>query len=126
MEKNPKENNNKKNQEWKNEHFNMTSDNKALAIETELQNEEKVILATIYCPNGNLIDFLVGRVIKAKIEGFLFPKVYLKAGVPQGSNVSPLLFLSMSKTCQILVTTRVTSRNLQMTPANRRQVKISI
>ena len=36
-----------------------------------------------------LSDFLVGRVIQVKIEGFLFPKVYSKAG----SNMSPLLFL---------------------------------
>ena len=41
-----------------------------------------------------LSDFLVGRVIQVKIEGFLSPKVYHpKAGVPQGSNLSPLLFL---------------------------------
>ena len=38
-------------------------------------------------------DFLVGRVIQVKIEGFLSPKVYPKVGVPQGSNLSPLLFL---------------------------------
>ena len=38
-------------------------------------------------------DFLVRRIIQAKIEGFLSPKVYPKAGVPQGSNLSPLLFL---------------------------------
>ena len=65
-----------------------------------------------------LSGFLVGRVIRVKIEGFLSPKVYPKAGVPQSSNLSPLLFLSMSMTCQILVTTRLTSRNLQMTQAN--------
>ena len=41
------------NQEWKNEHFNVITDNEALAVEIELQNEDKVILATIYCPNGN-------------------------------------------------------------------------
>ena len=35
----------------------------------------------------------VGRVIQVKIKGFLSPKVYQKAGVPQGSNLSPLLFL---------------------------------
>ena len=40
-----------------------------------------------------LSDFLVGRVIQVKFEGFLSPKVYEKAGVPQGSNLSPLLFL---------------------------------
>ena len=41
------------NQEWKNEHFNVITDNEALAIEIELQNGDKVILATIYCPNRN-------------------------------------------------------------------------
>ena len=41
-----------------------------------------------------LSDFLVGRVIQVKIEGFLSPKIYPKAGVPQGSNLSPLLFLN--------------------------------
>ena len=41
------------NQEWKNDHFNVITDNEALAIEMELQNGDKVILATIYCPNGN-------------------------------------------------------------------------
>ena len=40
------------NQEWKNEHFNVITDNEALAIKIELQNGDKVILATIYCPNG--------------------------------------------------------------------------
>ena len=40
-----------------------------------------------------LSDFLVERVIHVKIEGFLSPKVYPKAGVPQGSNLSLLLFL---------------------------------
>ena len=40
-----------------------------------------------------LSDFLVGRVLQVKIEGFLSPKVYPKAGVPQGPNLSPLLFL---------------------------------
>ena len=41
------------NQDWKNEHFNVVTDNEALTIEIELQNGDKVILATIYCPNGN-------------------------------------------------------------------------
>ena len=41
-----------------------------------------------------LSDFLVGRVIQVKIEGFLSPNVYPKACVPQGSNLSPLLFLN--------------------------------
>ena len=41
------------NQEWKNEHFNVITDNEALGIEIELQNGDKVIFAAIYCPNGN-------------------------------------------------------------------------
>ena len=40
-----------------------------------------------------LSDFLVRRVIQVNIEGFLSPNVYSKAGVPQGSNLSLLLFL---------------------------------
>ena len=31
----------------------MITNNEALAIEIELQNKDKIILATIYCPNGN-------------------------------------------------------------------------
>ena len=41
------------NKEWKNEHFKVITDNEALAVEIELQNGDKVILAIIYCPNGN-------------------------------------------------------------------------
>ena len=41
------------NQEWKNEHFNVITDNEGLTIEIELQDGNKVILATISCPNGN-------------------------------------------------------------------------
>ena len=57
-----------------------------------------------------LSHFLVGRVIQLKIESFLSPKVFPKPGVPQGSHLSPFFFLSMSMTCQIPVTTRLTSR----------------
>ena len=35
----------------------------------------------------------IERVIQVKIEGFLSLNVYPKAGVPQGFNLSPLLFL---------------------------------
>ena len=41
------------NQELINEHFSVITENEALATEIELENAEKVILATIYCPNGN-------------------------------------------------------------------------
>ena len=44
---------------------------------------------SLICPLCRwLSDFL-----QVKIEGFLSPKVYPKAGVPQGSHMSPLLFL---------------------------------
>ena len=38
-------------------------------------------------------DFLVGRVIQVNVNGFLFNQINPKAGVPQGSVLSPLLFL---------------------------------
>ena len=61
----------------KNEHFNFITDNEALAIEIELQNGNKVILATIYCPNGNLSlrrlrsDLLNPKIWKPKISSFV-------------------------------------------------------
>ena len=56
------------NQEWKGEYFNV---NEALTVEIELQNGNKVILATIYCPNGNpsLRPF---RMIKALSNQVIF------------------------------------------------------
>ena len=38
-------------------------------------------------------DFLVGRVIQVNVIGFLSNQINPKAGVPQGSFLSPLLFL---------------------------------
>ena len=38
-------------------------------------------------------DFLVGRVIQVKVNSFLSSKIYPKAGVLQGSVLSPLRFL---------------------------------
>ena len=40
-----------------------------------------------------LSDFLVGRVIQINVNGFLLDKISPIAGVPQGSELSPLLFL---------------------------------
>ena len=40
-----------------------------------------------------LSDYLVGRVIQVKLQCFLSPLVYPKAGVPQGSILNLLLFL---------------------------------
>ena len=40
-----------------------------------------------------LSDFLVGQVIQVNVNCFLFNQINSKAGVPQGSVLSPLLFL---------------------------------
>ena len=60
------------NQEWKNDHFNIITNNEALAVEIELQNGDKVILATIYCPNGNL-SLRLFRMINALSKQVIFP-----------------------------------------------------
>ena len=41
------------NKEYRNEDFNIVTDNEALAINLELSHNQNLILATIYCPNGN-------------------------------------------------------------------------
>ena len=40
-----------------------------------------------------LSDFLVGRIIQVNVNGFLSDKISPLAGVPQGSVLSPVLFL---------------------------------
>ena len=40
------------NKKYRNDDFNIITDNEALAIELELSNQN-LTLATIYCPNGN-------------------------------------------------------------------------
>ena len=59
------------NQEWKNDHFNVITDNEALAVEIKLQNGDKVILATIYCPNGNP-SLRLFRMINALLKQVIF------------------------------------------------------
>ena len=41
------------NKEYRNTDFNIITDNEALAIDIDLSNNQNLILATIYCPNGN-------------------------------------------------------------------------
>ena len=41
------------NKEYRNDDFNIITDNEALAIELEISNNQSFTLATIYCPNGN-------------------------------------------------------------------------
>ena len=56
---------------WKNEHFNVITDNEALAIKIEPQNRKKVILATIYCPNENP-NLRLSRMINALSNQVIF------------------------------------------------------
>ena len=41
------------NKEYRNIDFNIITDNEALMIDIDLCNNQNLILATIYCPNGN-------------------------------------------------------------------------
>ena len=41
------------NKEYRNTDFNIITDNEALVIDTDLSKNQNLILATIYCPNGN-------------------------------------------------------------------------
>ena len=41
------------NKEYRNIYFNIITDNEALVIDIDLCNNQNLILATIYCPNGN-------------------------------------------------------------------------
>ena len=41
------------NKEYRNIDFNIITDNEALVIDIDLSNNQSLILATIYCPNGN-------------------------------------------------------------------------
>ena len=59
------------NQEWKNEHFNVITDNEALGIKIELQNGDRFILATICCPNGNP-SVMLFRKINALLAHVMF------------------------------------------------------
>ena len=65
-----------------------------------------------------LSDFLVGRVMQVKIESSLSPKVYPKAGVPQGSSLSPLLFLIYVNDMPNPSHHQTNKSQFEMTPAN--------
>ena len=41
------------NKQYRNEDFNIITENEALAINLDLSNNQNITLATIYCPNGN-------------------------------------------------------------------------
>ena len=67
------------NKEYRNDDFNIITDNEALAIELEISNNQNFTLATIYCPNGNpnlslfqsinnLSDYVI--FVNSKLESF--------------------------------------------------------
>ena len=78
--------------EYRNIDFNIITDNEALVIDIDLSNTENLILATIYCPNGNLnlrlfetinnlsdnVMFVVRSCAKKNISGPMLKK-YLKS-----------------------------------------------
>ena len=74
------------NKEYRNEDFNIITDNKALAIKLELSNYQNFTLATIYCPNGNpnlslfqyinnlTVNVMFVRDFNSKLESFVCAK----------------------------------------------------
>ena len=98
------------NQEWKSEYFNVITDNEVLAIEIELQNRDKVILATIYCPNGNpssrlfrMVDALWNQVIflgdfNSKQKEFGYVKLY-KSGQTLANIAKDLKLFYVNQLC---------------------------
>ena len=62
-----------------------------------------------------LSDFLVGRVIQVNMNGFLSDKISPIAGVPQGSVLSPLLFLIYVNDVPKLTTDKTQNPSLLMT-----------
>ena len=59
------------NKEYRNEDFNIITDNEALAINLELSHNQNLILATIYCPNGNPNSSL-SQTINNLSDNFMF------------------------------------------------------
>ena len=80
------------NKENRNSDFNIITENEALAINLELSNNQNLILATIYCPNGN-------------------PNFSLFQSI---NNLSCLLEISCLMSCLLEISTR--NRNLSAAP----------
>ena len=62
-----------------------------------------------------LCDFLVGRVTEVNVNGFLSNKISPIAGVPQGSVLSPLLFLIYVNDLPNLTTDKTQNPSLLLT-----------
>ena len=61
-----------------------------------------------------LSDFLVGRVIQVNVNGFVSNQINPKAGVPQGSVLSPLLFWFTSTIFQFRTANKILSSSSLM------------
>ena len=57
--------------EYRNKDFNIITDNEALVIDIDLSNNQNIILATIYCPNGNP-NFRLFETIKNLSDNVMF------------------------------------------------------
>ena len=57
--------------EYRNTDFNIITDNEALVIDIDLSNNQNLILATIYCPNGNP-NFRLFETIKNLSDNVMF------------------------------------------------------
>ena len=57
--------------EYRNTDFNIITDNEALVIDIDLSNNQNLILATIYCPNGNP-NFRLFETIKNLPDNVMF------------------------------------------------------
>ena len=71
-----------------------------------------------------LSDYLVGRVIQVNVNGFLSDKSSRVTGVPQGSVLSPLLFLVYVNDLPNLTTDKTRNTSLPMTLLYRLLVKM--
>ena len=59
------------NKEYRNTDFNIITDNEALVIDIGLSNNQNLILATIYCPNGNP-NYKLFKTIKNLSDNVMF------------------------------------------------------
>ena len=59
------------NKQYRNEDFNIITENEALAINLNLSNNQNITLATIYCPNGNP-NRLLFQTINNLTKNFMF------------------------------------------------------
>ena len=84
---------------------------------------------SLICPPSFVdgpLTFQLGESYRLKLKVFCHQRFTQTQAFHKVQTWVHYFFLSMSMTCQILVTTRLTSRNLQMTPANGPWVNIDL